>query len=93
MSESIYIENRVAECVYLFKKYNIEDWGEMQFKTVRNFLNAFVDTSNSYLFRKMITEMIKKKIILKKRENKRYLYQIKVSSNNKKKKDNIVIEW
>ena len=65
----------------------------MQFKTVRNFLNAFVDTSNSYLFRKMITEMIKKKIILKKRENKRYLYQIKVSSNNKKKKDNIVIEW
>jgi len=93
MGEDEFVQSRVNECVYLFKTYNIEEWGDMYFKTIRNFLNAFTDTSNSYLFRKVITEMIKKKIILKRRENKRYIYQIKLSSNHKKKKDNIEIEW
>ena len=91
MNEVEYINNIVNDYVSLFKKYNVDDWGQMYFKTIRNFLNAVTDTSNSYLFRKTINSMLKKKIILKKRVNKRFIYTINISKKSKKK--SLILEW
>ena len=87
------VEDCVEYCKSLFIKYNIEDWGIMYFKVLRNFLSMFIPTENQRLFRQVINELIKDKTIIKKRQNKRYIYEVNLYGAIKKRKNIIKIEW
>lgn len=86
-----YIDSQLNIYKSLLIKYNVSNWGSMKFSVLRNFLNMNTDISDKYIFRKTINLMIKRKIIIKIREKKRFFYIININKKNKKK--SILIEW